>query len=1075
MSTQILFEFVAKDINLQKQLKEQKELVKQLTEEILKTEEGTEQYDKLVESLINAKSSVKDLEIGLKATKRAFELSQVPTDSLAGLRIQYAALIDEISRLSKAERESTEGLALVAKADSIKKDINSIQESYGNFTGSVGDYRNKIIEAAQATGFFDAQIREQVGSLGDLGAIFKKAAEPISDLSQLSREFGVSVKENASFIKNLILSKIGFSKASRDAAKEQVDLSRSLRQSGASSSVAAAGIRLIGAALKAAGIGIVLSLIGLLIDQLRKFDPVIKFVGRAFAAFGGAIQAVGDRVRQVIDIFSKFSFSNIAGSIKQLSTSFSGLSAEIKSAAISAFELKKRLDNLEDAQQIFNVLASEQAVEIEKLNAQLRDRTKSEKELLAIASRITMIEEEQFKQRRSFAKENIEIITEQIALGRRLEAQQIELLKTGSAAAFSLLKDLESEGRIVASDVEKFESALLELNRIESEAAARSEKIEVRTNQIRDRFSQQRERIREKELQSIEKQNERIIKLQEQLISATQTAPENKFAAQLLLAARERDKAIAELEKQATELDLQISKRGGKVTENDRKERKLIEENTKSILLSYQQRVDAIYKEEQRLFEEQRKRLDTEFEKIIANTKDYQKRLVDIEIEGVKDQARSRISEIENKFIAEKKLLEKSLLDREITQKKYNDRIKQIEDQRIKSLIDAENSNQEQINQLLKKQFELRIEAAESLYKSELAALNKAADEQRTQAIARARETGEDVAKELEIIDANLQIKIKDALTSRIEAERIAAKERVDIERQAAQAIQSIEDQSFEQRKRRREEEKQQIKDLFDVALQVAEKTSSQIAALDSQRLDRRVESELNSATLEADRRKAIAGGNAVEIEKIEADLQQKRKEIERNAARERQKIVIKEAIIQGALAVIKSLPNVALSVATGIATAFQIALIRGQKFEQGGLVKIDEKMYRVKGQTHAQGGVKGFIGGTQFEVEGDEVIAVVNKRNAYLINKLSEINAFRGNGIKFEYGGLIDPNNSVKRAVISGTFSTVSISQRDVEFLARALGESTRAGVEIGSRYGITEGARQQQLRQLSIDTSTF
>ena len=41
-----------------------------------------------------------------KALRKEFAAAQVPTDSLAGLRIEYSKLIDQVNRLSKAERIS---------------------------------------------------------------------------------------------------------------------------------------------------------------------------------------------------------------------------------------------------------------------------------------------------------------------------------------------------------------------------------------------------------------------------------------------------------------------------------------------------------------------------------------------------------------------------------------------------------------------------------------------------------------------------------------------------------------------------------------------------------------------------------------------------------------------------------------------------------------------------------------------------------------------------------------------------------------------------------------------------------
>jgi hypothetical protein len=125
---------------------------------------------------------------------------------------------------------------------------------------------------------------------------------------------------------------------------------------------------------------------------------------------------------------------------------------------------------------------------------------------------------------------------------------------------------------------------------------------------------------------------------------------------------------------------------------------------------------------------------------------------------------------------------------------------------------------------------------------------------------------------------------------------------------------------------------------------------------------------------------------------------------------KEKQANIIK-AIMNTAVSVTASLPNVPLSILAGVLGAVQVGLIASQptpKFAKGGLFG---------GNSHANGGTKGvFSDGTQIEVEKDESFFILNKRATPLISQLSNINMATGgvplmaNGgaIKFQNGGAV-------------------------------------------------------------------
>lgn len=147
----LVFELVVQDVNVSTELQKQKQLIKDLNKELQGVEEGTADYHDLVNQIAAARVQVTSLTAAQKELNRQFKEAQLPKDSLAALRIEYSRLAEQISRLSKAERESAIGQSLVGRAKSLKDEINGIEQSIGRFTGSVGNY--KIATDGLTTGF----------------------------------------------------------------------------------------------------------------------------------------------------------------------------------------------------------------------------------------------------------------------------------------------------------------------------------------------------------------------------------------------------------------------------------------------------------------------------------------------------------------------------------------------------------------------------------------------------------------------------------------------------------------------------------------------------------------------------------------------------------------------------------------------------------------------------------------------------------------------------------------------------------------------------------------------------------
>jgi len=137
-----IFTFEARDKNLGALIEANRERLRRLNAEFKKVDEGTQEYKDLAVQIAATKEETRKLTDEQKKLNREFAAMDVPTDSLAGLRIEYSKLNDQIAKLSAAERNSAFGKKLIADSANVKKQIDGVEQSFGRFTGNVGNYRS---------------------------------------------------------------------------------------------------------------------------------------------------------------------------------------------------------------------------------------------------------------------------------------------------------------------------------------------------------------------------------------------------------------------------------------------------------------------------------------------------------------------------------------------------------------------------------------------------------------------------------------------------------------------------------------------------------------------------------------------------------------------------------------------------------------------------------------------------------------------------------------------------------------------------------------------------------------------
>jgi len=140
----VIFELQVQDARLDVALQKARQNLRNIKKELTGLQEGDERFNDLAKAAGDAKQEISDLTKAQKDLNREFKATQVPKDSLAGLRLEYQKLTDQINKLSKAEREAAAGQQTILRANNLKSQIDGIEQSIGRFTGNVGNYRSAL-------------------------------------------------------------------------------------------------------------------------------------------------------------------------------------------------------------------------------------------------------------------------------------------------------------------------------------------------------------------------------------------------------------------------------------------------------------------------------------------------------------------------------------------------------------------------------------------------------------------------------------------------------------------------------------------------------------------------------------------------------------------------------------------------------------------------------------------------------------------------------------------------------------------------------------------------------------------
>ena len=383
--------------------------------------------------------------------------------SLKSLRAELSNLTAEYDALSKADRENAEiGGVLKERINEVTKELKGAEEETQRYYRNVGNYKNAIIEAADANIPFVQQINQIVTGLGGL------------------RSYLSGVKD------------------------EMVDVSTT-------TTGATKVLKLLKVALVSTGIGALLIALGSLVSYLSQTQAGIELANKVMASLGATVDVLIDRAGKLGSALVNLFSGNFRQAGEDAKAIFSGIGEEIAEETKLAWELSDVLNEIDKREVMLSMSRAANRAEIEKLKKAADDTTLSTNERIKAAERATKIEQEDLKIQTQLAEARLANslgFTQMNDEVRKL----IEQIKEGDVTADEVISKLGLSQSTI-EDLKEFREQYVQLQELQEDSYGRQTELQNTLNSIRQEGADKTKELREKELEEVRKAEDAMLAL----------------------------------------------------------------------------------------------------------------------------------------------------------------------------------------------------------------------------------------------------------------------------------------------------------------------------------------------------------------------------------------------------------------------------------------------------------------------------------------------------------------------------------------------------------------------------------
>lgn len=372
--------------------------------------------------------------------------------SLRSLRAELSNLTSEYDALSEAERKGAKGEELKNKINEVTDSLKGAEEETQRYYRNVGNYKEAIIDAANANIPFVQQINQMVTSLGGLK----------NYLAGMKTEMVAVSASTTGWIKVLKLLKV---------------------------------------ALIGTGIGALVVALGSLVAWFTKTQKGVEAANKIMAALGATINVIIDRASKLGSALVNLFTGNFKQAGADAKAVFSGIGKEIADETKQAWKLAEVLNEIDKKEVMLSMSRAANRAEIEKLKKAADDQTLSTQERIKAAEKAAEIEKKDLEMQTELAEARLANtlgFTKMTGEVRKL----MEQIKAGDVTADEVIGKLGlSESTI--EDLKNFRDQFNELQELMEDSYGRQTEQQNTLNSIRQEGADKAKEAKQKELEAV--------------------------------------------------------------------------------------------------------------------------------------------------------------------------------------------------------------------------------------------------------------------------------------------------------------------------------------------------------------------------------------------------------------------------------------------------------------------------------------------------------------------------------------------------------------------------------------------
>ena len=408
--------------------------------------------ERMADSKIHITDWNDSIRIITKTMQNQLKQEKAQENSLVSLRAKLSNLTAEYDALSEAERNAATGIKLRDKINEVTDALKDAEEETQRYYRNVGNYKEAIMEAANANIPFVQQINVMVTSLG-------------------------GVKNYISNVNQKLIT----------VAKTTTGLTRV--------------VKLLGTAMLGLGIGALLVVLVSLVSWFTKTQKGVEAANKIMGALGATVNVLIDRAGKLGSALVNLFTGNFKQAGNDAKAIFAGISDEIVNETKQAWKLAEVLNEIDKREVMLSMSRAANRAEIEKLKKAADDQTLSTQERIKAAEKAAEIEKKDLAVQTELAEARLANtlgLTEMNNEVRKL----MEQIKAGDITADEVIGKLGLSDSTI-EDLKVFRDQFNELQELMEDSYGRQTEQQNTLNSIRQEGADKAKEAKQTELEAV--------------------------------------------------------------------------------------------------------------------------------------------------------------------------------------------------------------------------------------------------------------------------------------------------------------------------------------------------------------------------------------------------------------------------------------------------------------------------------------------------------------------------------------------------------------------------------------------